>query len=92
MKSIDKFIEKYIGKELESGRYYGFSIYGDHIHATTFGKDENGIILYDTGHRIVRDKIDPEDVYSVFSCSIDKEDLQWGIENILYDWDWGSFK
>ena len=43
---------------------------GNHIQLLI---QENGIILYDTGHHVIMDKIDPEDIYSVFSCSIDKE-------------------
>lgn len=89
---INKFIRKYKDKKLKSGEYYGFNIYGLHIHAKLFKVDNviKGLDLYDIyGHIIV--SIYPENIHNIVrisSCSIshsrNPKDM-WYLNNYLFD-------
>lgn len=83
MKDMNKFIKKYKGRKLGSGKYYGFSMAGMHIHAKTFEGNAGGISLYDISRHAIVEDISPENIIRISECHIYKG--KWELCSYLYD-------
>ena len=83
MKDMNKFIKKYKGRKLGSGKYFGFSMAGMHIHAKTFDGNAGGISLYDISRHAIVEDISPENIIRISECHIYRG--KWELCNYLYD-------